>query len=179
MNLTNFGEQFASKVLKKTYSNAVFESIVNKEYEGEIKKAGDRVNILSFLNSGELSDYVVGTNMVVGQLIDAEDQLVVEKRKYYSLSLDRLEDLFAYADDIPESMILEYSKVLDKTIDTYVLDKFGSEAKAGNWIGIDLRVIGDSTGTMASIVTSATGGTVTLQVYDGTYETSNVGTVEV
>ena len=176
MNITNFGEQFASKVLTRTYANAVFESIVNKDYQGEIKKPGDRVNILSFLNSGELQDYTVGTDMSVQQIVDAEDQLIVEKRKAYNISLDRLEDLFTYAGDIPESLLLEQSKVLEKTIDTYVLDKFGSEVKAGNWIGIDLRVEGSGQ-TQASIVTSATGGTVTVNANSNTYE-SQIGTVE-
>jgi hypothetical protein len=46
--LTNFGEQFSTKVLAKTYVNAIIDSIVNRNYEGEIKKPGDRVNILSF-----------------------------------------------------------------------------------------------------------------------------------
>jgi hypothetical protein len=51
---------------------------------GEIKKPGDRVNILSFLNSILLSDYVVGTDMSSETIVDAEDQLIVEKRKYYN-----------------------------------------------------------------------------------------------
>lgn len=176
MNLSNFGESFASKVLEKTYANAVYEALVNRNYEGEIKKPGDRVNILSFLNSGELQDYTVGTDMAVQQIVDAEDQLVVEKRKAYNISLDRLEDLFAYAQDIPEAMILEQSKVLERTIDTYVLNKFGEEIKAGNWIGIDLRVTGSGQ-TMASIVTTATGGTVTVNANSNTYE-SQIGTEE-
>ena len=176
MNLSNFGEQFASKVLEKTYANAVYEGLVNRNYEGEIKKPGDRVNILSFLNTGELQDYVVGTNMSVQQIVDAEDQLIVEKRKAYNISLDRLEDLFAYAQDIPEAMILEQSKTLERTIDTYVLNKFGEEIKAGNWIGIDLRVEGSGQ-TEASIATSATGGTVTVNANSNTYE-SQIGTVE-
>ena len=82
MNLTDFGEQFASSVLAKVYQRAVSPGIVNKDYEGEIKKPGDRVNILSFLQEGELGDYVVGTDMTVGQIIDAEDQLLVEKKEY-------------------------------------------------------------------------------------------------
>lgn len=176
MNLSNFGEQFASKVLAKTYSNAIVGVFTNDNYDGEIKKPGDRVNILSFLNSGELQDYVVGTDMAVQQLVDAEDQLIVEKRKAYNISLDRLEDLFTYADDIPDAMILEQSKVLEKTIDSYVLDKVGSEAKAGNWIGLDLKVTGSGQ-TEASITTSATGGTVTVNANSNTYE-SQVGSVE-
>lgn len=164
MQLSNFGQQFADKVLEKTYPNAVSEGITNREYEGEIKKPGDRVNILSFLNSILLSDYVVGTDMSSETIIDANDQLVVEKRKYYNFSLDRLEDLFTFAGDIPESLILDASKVLEKTIDTYVLDKFGSETKAGSWVGTNLIVNGSGQ-TMASIVTTATGGTVTISGY--------------
>lgn len=161
--LTNFQEQFASKVLSKVYQRAVFEGIVNRDYEGEIKKPGDRVNILSFLNAGELGDYTVGTDMTNARVIDTEEQLIVEKRKYYNFSLDRLEDLFAYAQDIPDHLTNEHAMVLERTVDEYVLGKVGGDAgfKAGNWIGVDLVVVGSGQ-TMASIVTSATGGTVTL-----------------
>lgn len=178
MNLSNFGEQFAAKVLSKTYQTAVYKGITNRDYEGEFKKAGDRVNILSFLNSGELGDYAVGTDMSVMQLVDAEDQLVVEKRKYYNISLDQLEDLFAYVDDIPEALIKEQSMVLDRTIDTYVLEKMAQETKAGNWIGIDLVIEGGASGTSASIVTSATGGTVTIGSTGVATVENSVGAVE-
>src|SRR3990167_11224889 len=159
--LDNFGQQFASKVLEKTYANAVVEAIANRDYEGEIKKAGDRVNILSFLNDIVLSDYAVGTDMNLENVIDANDQLIVEKRKYYNFALDRLEDLFTYADNIPQHLVDNASRVLERTIDEYVLGKFGEEVKAGNWVGTDLVVIGSGQ-TMASVTTTATGGTVTI-----------------
>ena len=117
--ITNFGEQFASKVLEKTYQSGVFDAVVNKEYEGEIKKPGDRVNILSFLNSILLSDYAVGSDMSSETIIDAEDQLVVEKRKCYNFSLDRLEDLFTYGGDIPQNLLNDAQEVLARTIDPY------------------------------------------------------------
>lgn len=162
MNLTNFGEQFAGSVLKNVYAKSVTPAIVNKDYEGEIKKPGDRVNILSFLNNILLSDYVVGTDMSSETIVDHEDQLVVEKRKYYNFSLDRLEDLFTYAGDIPASLLDNQSAVLETAIDTYVLDKFAQNVHAGSWVGIDLVVVGSTNKTEASIVTTATGGTVTL-----------------
>lgn len=174
MQLTNFGEQFASKVLTKTYQGAVVMSIANREYEGEIKKPGDRVNILSFLNSILLSDYTVGTDMVSETIVDAEDQLIVEKRKYYNFSLDRLEDLFTYGGDIPENLLNDASKQLEILIDTYVLNKFGEEVKAGNWIGVDLKILGDGA-TEASIATTATGGTVTIA---GNFTAGNFGVAE-
>lgn len=171
--LSNFGEQFASKVLAKTYQNAVVDAIVNREYEGEIKRPGDRVNILSFLNSITLGDYAVGTDMSSEAIIDSEDQLVVEKKKYWNFSLDRVEDLFTYADDIVDHLANDGAKVLEKEIDTYILAKAG-EAKAGSWIGVNLIVNGSGQ-TMASIVTTATGGTVTVGAAD---ITTNIPGVE-
>lgn len=178
MNLTQFGEQFASKVLGKTYQNAVFPAIINRDYQSEFKNAGDRVNILSFLNTGELQDYAVGTDMAIQQLVDAEDQLVVEKRKAYNISLDRLEDLFTYATDIPEYLIKDQSQSLERVTDAYVLDKAAQEVKAGSWVGIDFYIAGAASGTSASIVTTATGGTLTVgSTGVATVETS-VGAVE-
>ena len=162
MNLSNFGEQFAGKVLAKVYATAVSPMVANTDYEGEIKKPGDRVNILSFLNEAELGDYAVGSDMTVAQIVDAEDQLIVEKRKYYNFSLDRLEDLFTYADNIPDTLIEQHAQKLAETIDTYVLDAAGTDVKAGNWIGTNLLVMGSTQGTEASIVTTATGGTITI-----------------
>lgn len=172
--LSNFGEQFASKVLGKTYQNAVVNAIVNRNYEGEIRKPGDRVNILSFLNDGVLGDYVVGTDMSSEAIIDNEEQLVVEKRKYFNFSMDRLEDLFTYADDIVEHLSENYAKVLEKEIDSYVLAKAG-DAAVQNWVGVNLVVVGSGQ-TMASIATTATGGTVTIS---GNYnDPDNFGAVE-
>lgn len=178
MNLTNFGEQFAGKTLSRTYQSAVFKAITNRDYEGDFKRAGDRVNILSFLNAGELGDYAVGVDMSVMQLVDAEDQLVVEKRKYYNISLDKLEDLFTYVDDIPASLIEQQSMALEKLIDAYVLEKAAQETKAGSWLGIDLVVEGGASGTSASIVTSATGGTVTIGSTGVATVENSVGAVE-
>lgn len=162
--LTNFGEQFASGVLKKVYQNAVAPSVTNRDYEGEIKKPGDRVNILSFLNDALMSDYTVGTDMNSETIVDAEDQLVVEKRKYFNFSLDRLEDLFSYGSNLTENLLTNRAAVLERAVDAYVLEK-GVDAKAGSWIGVNLRVNGGAN-TQASIVTSATGGTVTLGFKD-------------
>lgn len=175
MQLSNFGEQFSAGVLRRTYQNAVAPGIVNRNYEGEIKKPGDRVNILSFLNDLLMSDYTVGTDMNTERIVDNEDTLVVEKRKYFNFSLDRLEDLFTYGGNVVEELLSNRSRVLEREVDAYVLEK-GLDAKAGSWVGMDIRVVGEAQ-TQASIVTTATGGTVTLSA-DSTVEASNIGVVE-
>lgn len=172
--LSNFGEQFAAKSIMHIRQRAVAPGITNTDYEGEIKKPGDRVNILSFLNDILISDYTVGSDMNSETIVDAEDTLVVEKRKYYNFSLDRLENLFTYADNIVENLIDRSAASLEKLIDQYVLEK-ATEARAGSWIGVNLKVDGSGQ-TMASIATTATGGTVTI---NGNYnDADNFGTVE-
>lgn len=175
MQLSNFGEQFAGGVLKKVYQSAVSPAIVNKDYEGELKKAGDRVNILSFLNDALMSDYVVGSDMASETIVDAEDQLVVEKRKYFNFSLDRLEDLFTYGNNVVANLLENRAAVLEREVDKYVLEK-AAEAKAGSWVGVDMKVTGGAV-TQASIVTTTTGGTVTL-VGQVAVEASNMPGVE-
>ncbi|MAH46493.1 hypothetical protein CMI37_11715 [Candidatus Pacearchaeota archaeon] len=160
MALANFGEQFAAKTLRKFYQTAVTPAITNTNYEGEIQKAGDRVSILSFLSDITLSDYTANTDMNVETIVDDEDQLVVEKRRYYSFPLDRLEDLFTYADDVADTLTENAAKVIERDIDSYVIEN-AQFSKAGSWVGIDIRVAGSGQ-TMASIVTTAAGGTLTL-----------------
>lgn len=164
MNITNFGQMFSSAVLKKFYAINVADSISNRDYERELKGPGDRVNILSFLNEAELGDYAVGSDMTVAQVVDAQDQLVAEKRKYYNFSLDRLEDIFTYANNIPDTLVEQHAQKLAEVVDSHVLDAAGTDVKAGNWIGTNFLVEGSAQGTEASLVSTATGGTLTIAI---------------
>jgi hypothetical protein len=161
MALAYFGEQFAAKTLRKFYATALTPAISNRDFEGEIKKAGDRVNILSFLSDIALRDYSVGSDMTSDSLVDHEDQLVVSRKKYYSFPIDRVETLFTYAGDIEDTLIENASKVLEREIDTYILS-FAGQAKAGNWVGVPLRMIGDGGDTAASLATTAAGATLKI-----------------
>ncbi len=173
MALDNFGQQFAVKTLRKFYQTAVTPAITNTDYEGDIKQAGDRVNILSFLGDLTLSDYTAGSDMSTESIYDTNDQLVVAKRKYYNFPIDRLEDLFTYADDIADTLVENASKTLERTIDTYVLENAGV-VKAGNWVGLNFRVIASAGDTQASIATSATGGSIVVQSDTTATSTNNV-----
>lgn len=162
MALSNFGERFVAKTLRRFYNTSITPAITNDNYEGDFKQAGDRVNILSFPGDLQLEDYVAGTDMSTQAIYDLEDQLVVEKRKSYSFPIDKLEDLFTYVDDASDALSENASKAIERTIDTYVLEQ-AQYAKAGSWIGIDIRVVGSSRDTEASIATTSTGGNVTVQ----------------
>ena len=164
MSIQYFGEQFSAKVLRKFFQSAVTPSITNKNYEREFKGPGDRVNILSFLSDIVLGDYTTGTDMTTQALTDTEDQLTASQRKYYNFPIDRLEELFTYAEDMAESLVDNAAKALEQEVDKFVLAN-ANESKAGNWVGVNLRVAGGGStcGTQASIATTATGGTLTVQ----------------
>src|SRR3990167_4063256 len=163
MAIDNFGIAFASKVARRTWQTAITPAVTNKDYEGQIKEFGDRIRILMFLAAGgDLSDYSAGSDMGTEALFDDEATLVIEKRKYWNFPIDRLENLFTYATDVADSLVEVKQKKLAKEIDTYVLALAG-DAKAGNWVGYDMRVPGDGKDTEASIATTSTGGTLTIQ----------------
>jgi len=67
--MTDFGEAFAVKTLRRTYANAVFPAITNTNYEGELKRIGDRLNILSF--PGDVQTLLVMLNcfLIVAQAV--------------------------------------------------------------------------------------------------------------
>lgn len=175
--LDDFGESFAAKAVRRFYQNAVTPAITNSQYEGDIQKAGDRLNILSFPGDMQLQDYVAGTDMSVDRIFDLEDQLVVEKRKASNFPIDRLEELFTYVDDAADTLVESVSKSVEREIDTYVLG-FAQFAKAGSWIGIDVRVVGSSADTEASVATTATGGNITIATGSTATGTNDVATVE-
>jgi len=164
MAIDNFGIAFANKVARRTWQTAVFPEVTNRDYEGGVKQFGDRLRILMFLAAGgELGDYSAGSDMSTETLYDDEATLVIEKRKYWNFPIDRLEDVFTYASDVADSLVEVKQQRLGEEIDQYILAKAG-DAKAGNWVGYDMRVTGSSRDTEASIATTATGGTLTVQV---------------
>ncbi len=142
---------------------AITPAVTNRDYEGEIKKQGDRVNILSVLHDIALSDYSTGSDMDSQAITDHEDVMIVEKRKYWNFALDRLEDIFTYGNNLAEMLVHNGAETLQRQIDTYVLEN-AQFAKAGSWVGINLRVTGSSADTEASIATTAAGGTITFGV---------------
>ncbi|MDA2921702.1 hypothetical protein MYX07_00365 [Patescibacteria group bacterium AH-259-L07] len=156
MALSNFGEQFAVNVLRKFYRVAVAPMITNADYEGDIKKGGDRLNILSFLGDVTWNDYTVGTDMTVQALADTEDQLVIDQKKYYNFDIDDVDKQFTYVDDQDSTLIENAADQLGKKIDTLVL-ALHTQVKAGHRIGTDY-----TTGTIAVDSAGVVTGTSTV-----------------
>jgi len=163
--MTDFGINFAKRTLRKYYENAITPAVCNKDYEGEIKAFGDRIRILSFLHDISLGTYTPGTDMTVQPIYDNSEELVIDQVKNYDFSIDKVWDLFTYVNDAADTLVSNAAKEIEKTVDNFTLATMAGGARAGNWLGQNLRVIASSANTHASITTSATGGAIVNQVY--------------
>src|SRR3990167_1990914 len=165
MALNDFGIKFHRRVLRKFYENAITPVVCNTDYEGEIKDFGDRLRIMSFLHDIQVSDYTQGTDMGTQPLFDNSEELVIDQQQYYNFSIDKVEELFTYGSDVAETLVQNASKEVEKTVDNFALSVMAAGARAGNWLGQDVHftAVGDSTSTMASIATTAAGGTLVVQ----------------
>ena len=163
MALSNYGEQFVRSVLKNFYAKAITPVIANTDYEGEIKKFGDTVNVLMFLEEIKMLDYTVGTDMSVEHPVDTEAQLEILQKKYYNFDIDRVDSRFTYVNDEDSTLIQNASKALEKAIDQRLLNRYIEEVGAGNRVGGKhwALVVGD-TGTYITITTAASYGIATI-----------------
>lgn len=115
--------------LKKTL---VYASLCNKDYEGEIKAAGDTVRITS-VSRPTINSYTRNSNITYEELTDAQRTLVVDQEKYWAFSLDDVDAAQAKGNVVPEAMT-EAAYGLADTVDQYVAGLY-TQAQTANALG--------------------------------------------
>jgi hypothetical protein len=147
---TKLAEAFSSKVTNELYARAIFDDVVNRDYEGDINGVG---SILNILNIGKLSekDYT-GSNLTVDDLTESNGQLVIDKQKSFYFRIKTIDKFKSYLKDPKSIVTMQAFDERKKNIDNYVLGKYAKVA-AGNRVGTDY-----ATGTVT--VTAVTGAVV-------------------
>lgn len=91
MAIANFiPEIWTPKILVALRKKAVAGNLVNRDYEGEIKRAGDQVNITS-INDVTIGTYTKHTDITVEDIDDATRALLIDQQKYFAFELDDVE----------------------------------------------------------------------------------------
>lgn len=123
-------EIWSMKTLIKFYTVTVFAAISNTDYEGEIKKYGDVVQIRTIPDI-VINDYTVGQDLQVDRPKPGKISLFIDKGKYYNVSLNDVEvyqsDLDyinKWSDDAAEQMKIQ--------IDSGILADVYADAHASN-----------------------------------------------
>jgi len=123
-------EIWSGKLIEKFYDATVLAAISNTDYEGEIRKQGDKVKIRT-RPTATIGDYTRGSAITYqkpdGTVVDLE----INKGKYYAAEVD---DVSAHQQDIKvlDEWATDASEQMKIAIDTDVLGTVYSQAAAAN-----------------------------------------------
>lgn len=92
MAVTNFvPDLWSAKLLVALRKNAVAASLVNRDYEGEIRREGDSVKITS-INDVTIGNYTAHNDITWEDIDDATRSLIIDQARYFAVELDDIEE---------------------------------------------------------------------------------------
>lgn len=139
MALDNFiPEIWSANLLSNLNKTHVYgqDSLVNRDYEGDISQAGDTVRINS-IGRVTIGNYTKNTDIGAPEtLTDSQKTLVVDQQKYFNFQVDDIDKAQQNPKVMAEAM-REAAYGLNDATDTF-LASFHSDAAAANLIGSDV-----------------------------------------
>ena len=136
MAITRFRpEIWAAQLLVSLKKNLVLAQpgVVNRNYEGEIKNAGDTVRITS-ISRPTIGDYVANSTVITPEeLTDAQRQLVIDQAKFFAFKIDDVDAAQAAGSVMPEAMTEAAYGLRDK-VDSH-LASFYTTVPSANALG--------------------------------------------
>lgn len=140
---------WSGKLLVKFYESTVLNDISNTDYEGEIKKMGDKVEIRT-TPSITIRDYVKGQDLQDETPDPDNVTLEIDRAKYFSFIVDDI-DKFQSDIDFVEDWATDASEQMKISTDTTVLQNIYADAAAANEGATAGRISADiNLGTTAS-----------------------------
>jgi hypothetical protein len=129
-NMVHFiPEIWSKKLLKKFDKIVVMKKLINTDYEGEIKNAGDTVNVRQF-GDVTIGNYTRDNNISFQALTPALEQMTITVQKYFAFTVDDLDD--AQADiNIMEGYNQRAAIAIRDVIDSSLLAHY-TDADAAN-----------------------------------------------
>ena len=99
MAITNFiPEVWSASILEALRAKLVFPSLCNRDYEGDIREAGDTVHITGY-DDVTVKKYPRGTNITVDAVTDAnKGTLTIDQSDYFAFKVNDLDKVQAKAD---------------------------------------------------------------------------------
>lgn len=139
-------EIWSGRMIEKFYDATVLAAISNTDYEGEIKKQGDKVKIRT-RPTAVIRDYTRNTDITYDMPDGGVIDLDIDKGKYYAAQID---DVSAHQQDIK------------------VMDAWAMDASEQMKIAIDSDVLGDIYTDAATYNKGATAGRISQNINLGT-----------
>jgi hypothetical protein len=141
--------KFWNRLLKQVYEKSVFDSIVNRDYEGEVKGEASIAKIPSLARLG-------WKNYSGSVSYDSVEEIVatftLDQKKYNAFKIKDVDKFEAFIKDPKGTLMTQLVDEFKKIVDTFVLG-FYADVGSGNWYGTSY-----TTGTVA--ITAVTGAVV-------------------
>jgi hypothetical protein len=151
---TKVAEGFSQKLLKEVYDKSLTDTIVNRDYEGEINGVGSKMNILNLSRISEQT--YSGSNLTADDLYETNTTLTINQYKSFYWKEKTIDRWLSYIKNPHSTIVQQKADERSKNMDEYVLGLYGDVA-SGNRVG-----------------TSYTTGTVTVTATTGVVEGAGV-----
>jgi N4-gp56 family major capsid protein len=130
--VTNFiPDLWSAKLLVALRKAHVSGALVNRDYEGQIKRQGDSVKITS-INDVTIGNYTAHNDITVEDIDDATRSLLIDQAKYFAVELDDIEAAqHVKGGGSPLSQAVDNAAYqLADTADAFLLDLINDAAEA-------------------------------------------------
>lgn len=149
---TKLAEGFSNKLMTWVYDNNLLDTIVNRNYEGEINAVGSKLNILDFDQLEELT--YANAALTAQDITENNGQLIIDQYRSFYPKEKTLAKWLSYIKNPMPTIITQLGGKRSMNLDKFALGFYG-DIGAGNRVG-----------------TSYTTGTVTVTATTGVVEGS-------
>ena len=135
MAVTNFiPELWSARLLNALDKSHVFANVVNRDYEGEIKKMGDTVHI-NTIGAVTIGTYTQNTDFTSGPetLATTDQTLTIDQAKYFNFQVDDI-DAAQAAGDVMDKAMTRAAYGLADASDKYIAGILAGAADASNLV---------------------------------------------
>ena len=135
MAVTNFiPELWSARLLNALDKSHVFANVVNRDYEGDIKKLGDTVHI-NTIGAVTIGTYTQNTDFTSGPetLATTDQTLTIDQAKYFNFQVDDI-DAAQAAGDIMDKAMTRAAYGLADASDKYIAGILAGAADASNLV---------------------------------------------
>ena len=143
---TKIAEGFSSRLIKEIYDINLIDSIVNRDYEGEINSVGSKLNILNIARITEKT--YTGSNLSVDDLFENNSTLVIDQWKSFYWREKTIDKWLSYIKSPHSTVVTQKADERARNMDLFALG-FYADVAAGNRVGTD-----ETTGTVTVDVTT-------------------------
>lgn len=147
---TTLAQGFSNRLLKEMYERSLTDSVVNRDYEGEINGVGSKLNILNIARISEKT--YTGANLTADSLYEVNTTLTIDQLKSFYWVEKTIDNWKSYIKDPHSTVVAQKADERNKNMDEFVLGFYG-DVGAGNRVGTDY--------TTGTVEVAATTGVVT------------------